>query len=82
MVLCGQMNGVQLRIVCLQNMGWTLAAIADELSVTPNAVEKWKAGDRIPRLEKPVLDSLDQLAKRKQIPKKKRYSKGSRVKHE
>jgi transcriptional regulator with XRE-family HTH domain len=70
-----QPNDVQARIAQLQEKGWTLAALADELGVTPNAVEKWKAGDRYPRLEKPVLDALDQLLKRKRIPKKKRYAK-------
>jgi transcriptional regulator with XRE-family HTH domain len=69
------MNEIQDRIAQLQDKGWTLAALADELEVTPNAIEKWKAGDRYPRLEKPVLDALDQLLKRKRIPKKKRYKK-------
>lgn len=67
-----------MEILRLQELGWTLASIADELGVTPNAVEKWKAGDRRPPLEKPVIDSLGQLAKRKRIPKQRRYVKGSR----
>jgi transcriptional regulator with XRE-family HTH domain len=70
-----QMNDVQTRIAQLQDKGWTLAALADELGVTSNAVEKWKAGDRYPRLEKPVLDAFDRLAKLKRIPKKRRYAK-------
>jgi transcriptional regulator with XRE-family HTH domain len=73
-----QPNDVQARIAQLQEKGWTLAALADELGVTPNAMEKWKAGDRYPHLEKPVLDALDRLAKLRRIPKKKRYAKGSR----
>ena len=32
-------------------------------------MERWKAGDRYPRLEKPVFDALDQLIKRNRIPK-------------
>jgi len=60
----------------LQNKGWTLAALADELAVTPNAVEKWKSGDRQPNNTKAVLALLDQLAKRKRIPKKRRYREG------
>jgi transcriptional regulator with XRE-family HTH domain len=67
------MNEVQDRIAQLEEKGWTLAAIADGLEVTTNAVEKWKAGDRYPRLEKPVLDALDQLLKRRRIPKRRRY---------
>jgi len=69
------MNEVQARIAQLQEKGWTIAAIADGLAVTTNAVEKWKAGERYPRLEKPVLDAFDQLLKRKRIPKKRRYKK-------
>jgi hypothetical protein len=72
------LNDIQARIALLQEKGWTLAALADELEVTPNAIEKWKAGDRYPRLEKPVVDALDQLLKRKRIPKKRRYTKVSR----
>jgi hypothetical protein len=75
MVLCIAMNRiVQARIVQLQDKGWTLAALADELDVTPNAVEKWKSGDRNPSNTKAVLILLDQLAKRKRIPKKRRYA--------
>ena len=40
------MNEVQERLLALHEKGWTLAAIADELEVTVNAVVKWKAGDR------------------------------------
>lgn len=70
------MNEVQTRIAELQQKGWTLAALADELGVTTNAVEKWKAGDRQPSNAKATLVFLDELAKRKRIPKKRRYTKG------
>lgn len=43
------MNTIQIKIVKLQEKGWTLAALADEVGVTVNAVEKWKAGDRSPQ---------------------------------
>ncbi len=78
MVLCGQMNDVQAKIAQLQEKGWTLAAIADEVGVAHNTVEKWKANDRYPRPDKPILDALGQLSKWKRIPKKRRYAKGSR----
>jgi len=68
------MNEVQTKIAELQQKGWTLAALADELGVTVNAVEKWKAGDRQPTNSKAVLAMLDQLSRRKRIPKKKRYN--------
>ena len=67
------MNNIQLKINELQEKGWTLAALADELEVTVNAVEKWKAGNRYPRNAKAVLIVLEQLSERKRIPKKRRY---------
>ena len=45
----------------LQAKGWTLAAIADELETTVNAVEKWKAGQRIPANRKSMLEHLGRL---------------------
>ncbi|MBL7209799.1 MAG: helix-turn-helix transcriptional regulator [Dehalococcoidia bacterium] len=72
------MSEVQDRITELQEKGWTLAALADELGVTVNAVQKWKAGDRNPSNDKAVLVLLGQLAKRKRIPKKRRYTAASR----
>jgi transcriptional regulator with XRE-family HTH domain len=65
------MNEVQTRIAALQAKGWTLAAIADEVELTVNAVEKWKAGVHSPN--KATLAFLDQLLTRKRIPKKRRY---------
>lgn len=72
-------NPVQVALAVLQEKGWTLAALADELDQKVNTLEKWKAGDRNPANEKAVLAMLDQLAKRKRIPKKRRYPKGSRI---
>jgi len=68
------MNTVQEKIAELQEKGWTLAALADELDVTVNAVEKWKAGDRQPSNSKAILMLLNQLIRRKRIPKKRRYT--------
>ena len=73
------MNAIQETLVQLQEKGWTLAALADELAVTVNAVEKWKAGDRYPSNPKLVLHALDGLAKRKRIPKQRRYAKVTEV---
>ena len=69
------MNDIQEAIAQLQGNGWTLAALADELGVTVNAVEKWKNGDRYPRNSKAVLMLMNQLQERRRIPKKKRYEK-------
>ncbi len=84
MILCIVMNEIQKRIADLEAKGWTLVAIADsdELGTHRNTVRMWKAGTRYPRPDKPILDALDHLLKRNRIPKKKRYAKGSRVKHD
>jgi len=70
-----KINTIQPKLVALHEKGWTWAAIADEMGVTVNAVEKWRTGDRNTRLEKPVGEMLDQLLSRKRIPKKRRYRK-------
>ena len=70
------MNSVQLSLTNLRIKGWTLAAIADELEVTKNAVEKWNAGDRTPANRKSTLEHLDRLLQRRRVPKKRRYAKG------
>jgi DNA-binding transcriptional regulator YiaG len=67
------MNEIQTKIDELQEKGWTLAAISDELEVTVNAVEKWKAGDRQPQNAKAVLMLMNQLLEKKRVPRKKRY---------
>ncbi len=69
------MTEIQDKLAELQEKGWTLAALADELGVTVNAVQKWKVRERNPNNSKSVLSLLDQLSKRKRIPKKKRYKK-------
>jgi ribosome-binding protein aMBF1 (putative translation factor) len=72
-------NPIQVRLAVLQDKGWTLAALADELQQKVNTLEKWKAGDRNPANEKAVLAMLKKLESRKRIPKQRRYAKGSRV---
>lgn len=67
------MNDIQSKIQELQEKGWTLAALADEIEQSLSAVEKWKSGGRYPANTKAILNLLDDIAKRKRIPKKKRY---------
>ena len=69
------MNEVQERIEALRQKGWTLAAIADELEVTNDAVGKWRAGDRYPKNAKGVFEILDGLLQYGTPPKKRRYKK-------
>lgn len=71
-------NEIQMRIIQLVGKGWTLAAIADELGVTSDTVELWKAGKRNPTNAKGILLMLDKVLEKRRIPKKKRYAKGSR----
>ena len=71
-------NEIQSRIIKLVEKGWTLAAIADELGVTSDTVEFWRAGKRTPTNVKSVLLMLDKVSGMKRIPKKKRYLPGSR----
>ena len=72
------MNAVQEKLASLQAKGWTLAAIADEVGVTYNAVVKWKAGDRTPSNEKLLLEHLDRLLQQRKVPKQRRYQNGTR----
>ena len=66
------MNPVQKTLTELEEKGWSLAAIADELGVSYNAVQKWKAGDRQPATSKLVLQGLEALHQRNRIPKRRR----------
>ena len=69
---------IQSRITQLVERGWTLAAIADELGVTSDTVEHWRAGRRNPTNAKAVSLMLDKVSGKKRIPKRKRYALGSR----
>ena len=74
-ILC--MNDVQRVLGELKGKGWTLAAIADELSVAANTVVRWNSGDRYPANSSGVKVILGQLKLRRRIPKRKRYTKKS-----
>lgn len=76
-VIVSRVNEMQTRIAELEEIGWTLAAIARAVGVTPDAVGKWKRGERYPKPDKPILAALDVLTKKKP-PKKRMYGKGSR----
>ena len=73
MVLLARMDEGQQRLTALVEKGWTLAAIADELGVAHVTVEKWKNGSRHPANEKAVLLALDNVLRKKTIPKRRRY---------
>ena len=67
------MNEVQVIIARLEANGWTQAAMAREVGVTYNTVQKWKAGDRKPSNYQVVLERLETLSRRRRIPKKRQY---------
>ena len=69
------MNDIQERIGSLRDKGWTLAAIADEMSVPANTVDRWWLGERYPANATCVNAVLGQLMRRRQIPKRRRVAK-------
>ena len=71
----GQMNDIQEMIAELRSNGWTLAAIADEVKVARNTVDRWHRGERYPTNAAGVRVMLRGLIGRRRIPKQKRYAK-------
>jgi len=74
MVMLLPMNQVQERLKALHEKRWTWAAIATELGLTVNAIEKQVRADRRPANEKATLQLLDQLILRKHVPKQRRHT--------
>ena len=70
-----EMNDIQEMIGELRSKGWTLAAIADEVAVSRNTVDRWYRGERYPTNAAGVRVMLRRLSARRRIPKRKRYSK-------
>ena len=70
-----QKTEVQIKITQLREKGWTLINIGRALSQSSVTIEAWNAGTRSPANLQSVLTSLDQLAKRKRIPKKRQSTK-------
>jgi lambda repressor-like predicted transcriptional regulator len=73
MVYYSSMNEVQDVIRRLKEKGWTLAAIADELGVHYNTVQRWDGGTRVPANTRSVAHELERILARRRVPKKKRY---------
>ena len=73
-----EMNDMQRKIADIQEKGWTLAALADELEISLSALEKWMAGATYPRNSKAVMLLLERIEHRNRIPKQRRYKPGSR----
>lgn len=79
MILYVVMNDIQEKISRLQEKHWTVAALADELGQARVTLDKWKTGERYPANPKAILTMLDQIAKRKRVPKQRRYTNGRKV---
>jgi hypothetical protein len=69
------MSDIQDKLAQLQEKGWTISALADELGQARVTLDKWKTGERYPANPKAILSMLDQISKMKRIPKQKRYKK-------
>ena len=64
------MNEVQQQLQALYERGWTIPAIARSIGMSASAVEKWRAGDRTPRAQKLLIAALEDLLRKKRIPKR------------
>ena len=72
------MNDVRQILTQLQEKGWTVAAISDEVGVRATTVHRWRSGERYPENAKMVLAGLDALLRRRRVPKQRRYAPGAR----
>ena len=66
------MDDVRNALSRLLDLGWTSAAIADELGVSPVTVFRWQKGDRQPEHLKSVLYLLEALSTRRRIPRRRK----------
>ena len=69
------MANVNEQLVVLLEKGWTVASIADAIDVPRNTVERWKRRVHQPFHAQAISLALEQLLRRKRIPKRKRYTK-------
>jgi len=68
------------KLANLLEKGWTRASIARAINQASGTVEAWNRGIRSPANLHSVIVRFGELEKRKRIPKKKYYPKGSRRK--
>ncbi len=69
----GMNNTTQDLLNELRESGWTWSAIAGELQVHRNAVDRWWRGERVPKTPALVNEALKRLLDRK-APKRRRYA--------
>ena len=61
-------DGVAQALAELEERGWTLAAVADELGVNWLAVYRWRDGTRFPENPNLVLTKIEILAQSNRVP--------------
>lgn len=52
----------------LRERGWTWAAVAEEMHVHRNAIDRWARGERVPQIEFLVVRFLKELLEREDVP--------------
>ena len=67
------MNDIQEMLSQLREKGWTWAAIADELDTHRETVSRWWSCQYYPDHPKMVVAALQDLLRRRAVPKRKRY---------
>jgi transcriptional regulator with XRE-family HTH domain len=73
MIVGMERTPIQEKIEELRTRGWTVSAIADALGIPRATVERWRQGSRYPAHAVFILRGLNDLLRRKRIPKRKRY---------
>lgn len=61
--------GVEQGLAQLEEQGWTLAAVADELGMNWLAVYRWRDGTRTPENPQFVLNKIEELAQYRPAPR-------------
>ena len=69
------MESVQELLAQLTATGWTKSAIARELGVGYVAVYRWSTGSQRPANIRGTVMQLEELIRRRRIPKQKEYTK-------
>jgi len=65
---------IQVAITELRGKGWTLTALGDALGTTRNTIDRWQQGIHTPANTTLVLAALQELLKRRRIPKQRRHT--------
>ena len=71
------MTEFQAKLEQLIGRGWTKAVLADAVGVHQVTIRRWQLGTRAPENAKMVLLGLEQLLRRRRVPKKRRYAPGA-----